>query len=137
MDTKNTLACLIDDDRVHAFVVERMLQKTPNCKDLIVFNDGSHALHYFRKTTDADKIPDIIFLDINMPVVDGWSFLEEFDKIKDNLPKKVAIYMVSSSKSPFDKAKAKSLSLVTDYISKPITINHYYSIFKPDVYQTV
>ncbi len=135
MTTKNILACLIDDDRVHAFVVERMLKKTANCKDLMVFDDGTHALHYFKKTTDIDKIPDIIFLDINMPVLDGWEFLDEFAKIKDSLPKKIDIYMVSSSNNPFDKARAKSLKLVTDYIPKPITINHYYAIFKPDSFQ--
>lgn len=134
MNTKNILACLIDDDRVHAFVVERMLQKTQNCQDLMVFNDGMHALHFFKKITDIDKTPDIIFLDINMPVIDGWSFLDEFEKIKDSLPKQIDIYMVSSSNNPFDRARAKSLKMVKDYIPKPITINHYYSIFKPDSY---
>jgi CheY-like chemotaxis protein len=135
MSNKKILACLIDDDRVHAFVVERMLQKTQNCQDLMVFNDGSHALHFFKKTTDIDKIPDIIFLDINMPVIDGWTFLDKFEQIKDTLPKQIDIYMVSSSNNPFDKARAKSLKLVKDYIPKPITINQYYSIFKPDSLQ--
>lgn len=135
MEQKNILACLIDDDRVHAFVVERMLKKTPNCGDLIVFNDGSHALHYFQKTTDVDKIPDIIFLDINMPVIDGWGFLDQFEQIKNSLPKQVDIYMVSSSNHPFDKARAKSLKMVKDYIPKPITLNQFYAIFKPDTHQ--
>jgi CheY-like chemotaxis protein len=137
MENNNILACLIDDDRVHAFVVERMLKKTSNCRDLLVFNDGTHALHYIKKTTDIDNIPDIIFLDINMPVMNGWNFLDEFERISDSLPKKIDIYMVSSSKNPFDMARAKTLSLVKDYIPKPITINQYYSIFKPDKHQMV
>lgn len=135
MDNKNILACLIDDDRVHAFVVERMLKKTQNCKDLLVFSDGSHALHYLNKTKDLDKIPDIIFLDINMPVMNGWNFLDEFEKIKADIPKHIDIYVVSSSNNPFDKARAKSLAMVKDYIPKPITLNQYYSIFIPDDYK--
>lgn len=137
MEKKNILTCLIDDDRVHAFVVERMMKKTASNNELIIFNDASHALHYFGKTTEIDKIPDIIFLDINMPVIDGWSFLDEFEKIKDTLPKQIDIYMVSSSNNPFDKARAQTLKMVKGYIPKPITINHYYSIFKPDTHQMV
>lgn len=135
MNDNRILACLIDDDRVHTFVVERMLKKTPNCKDLLTFSDGSHAMHYLQKTTDVDSIPDIIFLDINMPVMNGWSFLDEFEKIKDTLPKNIDLYVVSSSNNPFDMARARALSLVKDYIPKPITLNQFYSIFKPDSYQ--
>lgn len=133
---KINLACLIDDDSVHAFVVGKMLQKTPNCKELLTFADGSLALNYLTNAaTDPDKIPDVIFLDIKMPVMDGWSFLEEFTKIKDTLPKRVKIYMVSSSNNPWDIAKAKTYTEITDYITKPITINQYYAIFMPNLVQ--
>ena len=135
MENKNILTCLIDDDRVHAFIVERMLKKVTNSKGLIVFNSGEEALHFFNKPNDIDKIPDIIFLDIDMPIMNGWVFLEEFEKIKDTLPKPISIYMVSSSNLPFDKAKAKTLSLVKDYIPKPITINQWYTIFKPENFE--
>ncbi|MDL5048461.1 response regulator [Oscillatoria amoena NRMC-F 0135] len=128
---KVNFACLIDDDLVHAFIVEKMLQKTPECTNLLVFPDGGPAIEYFKSmATNADKLPDVIFLDIKMPVVDGWGFLEEFAKIKDSLAKKVRIYMLSSSKNPVDIEKAKSYGEVTDYLTKPISLNQYYSIFK-------
>lgn len=86
-------------------------------------------MNFFAKNIDENKLPDIIFLDINMPIVDGWDFLEEFDKIKNSLPKTINIYMVSSSINAFDRVRAESQKLVNGYISKPITINHFYSIF--------
>lgn len=133
MEHNNALACLIDDDNVHAFVVENMLKKNPASPQLIVFGDGSIALDYFKANcANADKLPDVIFLDINMPVLNGWGFLEEFAKIKSSFPKKVTIYMVSSSNNPHDMEKAKTYTDVSDYITKPISINQYYSIFKPE-----
>jgi CheY-like chemotaxis protein len=131
------LACLIDDDFVHAFVVEKMLAKTPNCKNLLVFPDGSPAIDYFKSmANDAEKLPDVVFLDINMPVIDGWGFLDEFAKIKHTLAKKVSIYMLSSSVSPLDVEKAKTYDDISEYITKPITLNQYYNIFKSNLPQT-
>jgi CheY-like chemotaxis protein len=138
MENENIkLACLIDDDLVHAFVVEKMLAKTPNCKNLLVFPDGSPAIDYFKSVaTDADKLPDIVFLDINMPVIDGWAFLDEFAKIRHTLAKKISIYMLSSSVNPLDMEKAKTYTDVSEYISKPISLNQYYNIFKGNMLQS-
>jgi CheY-like chemotaxis protein len=76
-----------------------------------------------------DRLPDIIFLDINMPVMDGWEFLNEFIKIKNNFEKKITLYVVSSSIDPRDLERAKSINLVTDYLIKPIELKKFEKIF--------
>ncbi|PLB17916.1 MAG: Two-component response regulator [Flavobacteriaceae bacterium FS1-H7996/R] len=68
-----------------------------------------------------EALPDVILLDLNMPVMDGWEFLEEFISLKPKLEKKIPIYIVSSSNDPADIMKAKSISEVTDFIIKPVT----------------
>ena len=70
---------------------------------------------------NPDLLPDILFLDLFMPIMDGWQFLEEFLSVKPNLAKPILIYVVSSSIYPEDISKAKSYSDVFDYIIKPIT----------------
>jgi CheY-like chemotaxis protein len=65
-------------------------------------------------------LPDIIFLDINMPVMDGWQFLDSFRNIEDMLSKKITIYLVSSSVDKNDMSRSKQISLVKDYLIKPV-----------------
>lgn len=134
MLTENTMrrqVFLIDDDELHSLSVQRMLKKSSYNIKLTVFKDGEKALDYFNNNTEAKNLPDIILLDINMPIVDGWDFLDEFEKIKPTLEKNIDIYMVSSSVDAFDIVRAKTQK-IKDYIIKPITINHFYSIFKPE-----
>jgi CheY-like chemotaxis protein len=80
-----------------------------------------------------DKLPEIIFLDLNMPVMDGWEFLGEFVKIKNNFDKKISLYVVSSSIDPRDLERAKSFNLVTDYLIKPIELKKFEKIFDRNV----
>lgn len=118
----NTLiTCIIDDDEVFVMGVKRMLTRNNLCTDILVFENGLKALNHFTQTGNA--IPDTILLDINMPVMDGWQFLEGFSKIKSSLNKPITIYMISSSIDPNDIEKAKTYRDVKDYIIKPITIS--------------
>jgi CheY-like chemotaxis protein len=110
---------IIDDDEVYVMGVKRMLAKTNLSDTVLVFENGLKALEYISDSTH--EVPDTILLDINMPVMDGWQFLDGFSKVKNGFNKKVTIYMVSSSINPVDLARAKSYSDVTDYIFKPIT----------------
>jgi CheY-like chemotaxis protein len=82
----------------------------------------SEAIDFLKKVKDYPaKLPDIIFLDLFMPIMDGWGFLNEFILLRPNLKKKITIYIVSSSIDPADLQRAKSFSDVTDFIIKPIT----------------
>ncbi len=112
--------CVIDDDDTYSFLIKAQIRKKFPDMDWLNFEDGNDAIDYLNNNLHIDQIPDIIFLDINMKLMDGWEFLEEFIELKNTLPKKIRIYVVSSSINPHDVEKAKSYSDVTDYIVKPI-----------------
>lgn len=134
MGQKVELACIIDDDKIYVNLVKKIIEIKKLSENLIIFKNGKEALDYFKdimeNVTDEDKLPDIIFLDLNMPVMDGWEFLNEFIKIKNNLNKKITLYVVSSSIDPRDLERAKSFNLVTDYLIKPIELKKFEKIFE-------
>ncbi|HET7360335.1 MAG TPA: response regulator [Salinimicrobium sp.] len=127
------LACIIDDDKIYVNLVKKIIEIKKLSHNLIIFKNGEEALNYFKPILEnmtEKKLPDIIFLDLNMPVMDGWEFLAEFVKIKNSFNKKIVLYVVSSSIDPRDLERAKTFGLVTDYLIKPIKLKEFESIFK-------
>ncbi len=117
---------VIDDDSVYQFTASRTLKATDLPHQILQFNNGQEALSFLRNSaTSTQPLPDIIFLDINMPITDGWAFLDEFHELKAQLPKDIKIYMVSSSIDPRDQNRAKSIPDVTDYMEKPISMSQF------------
>ncbi|WP_300433861.1 response regulator [Christiangramia sp.] len=133
MGQKVELACIIDDDKIYVNLVKKIIEIKKLSENLLIYKNGKEALDYFKEimenATDEDKLPDIIFLDLNMPIMDGWEFLNEFIKIKNSLHKKITLYVVSSSIDPRDLERAKSFNLVTDYLIKPIELKKFEKIF--------
>jgi CheY-like chemotaxis protein len=136
MAQKIELACIIDDDKIYVNLVRKIIEIKKLSENLLVFKNGLEALDYFKvilsNLTEA-KLPEIIFLDLNMPVMNGWEFLGEFVKIKNNFDKKISLYVVSSSIDPRDLERAKSFNLVTDYLIKPIELKKFEKIFDENV----
>jgi CheY-like chemotaxis protein len=122
---------IVDDDKIYTFLVKRTIEQT-NLVDLIkVFGNGLDAIDFLKKNADnPDSLPEIILLDLSMPVMDGWEFIEEYMLLSPKLGRMITIYIVSSSISPHDIAKAKSISSVTDFIIKPISKENLIEIFK-------
>jgi CheY-like chemotaxis protein len=113
--------CLIDDDKIYQFTAKRILELLNPLQKVLVFSNGREALDFFSQFPLAeDDLPDVIFLDINMPVLNGWEFLEGFAIIKANICKNIHIYMVSSSIDENDKIRCKNYETVKDFIIKPI-----------------
>lgn len=130
MDHIKNLA-LIDDDELFVFLTKMTIEET-NLVDLIkVFSNGLEAINFLKENSNnPDQLPEVILLDLSMPVMDGWQFIEEYVKLKPRIGKKITIYIVSSSISPKDLAKAKSISEVSDYIIKPMTKEALIEIIK-------
>jgi CheY-like chemotaxis protein len=96
-----------------------------------VFNNGKEALDTFLQDIEAgNELPEVILLDINMPVMDGWEFLDEYVKVKHKIKNKVKIYMVSSSVNLSDLDKAKTYDDIVDYVVKPIKSSDLQKISK-------
>ncbi|WP_162343314.1 response regulator [Cyclobacterium salsum] len=120
---------LIDDDEVFVYLTRKTLNKTNLVDHIRVFENGLDALNFIKNNLgNQDNLPEVIFLDLSMPIMDGWQFLDEFSRLKLDLSKKITIYICSSSISPDDVARAKSISEVSDFIFKPITSQKLYDI---------
>jgi len=130
MMKKIETVCVIDDDDIYQIITTKEIEETALVNNILLFSDGEKAIRYIETAiAESKKLPDIIFLDLNMPVMDGWDFLDEFLVLKPKMNKKVVLYIVSSSIDNRDIDKARSISAVTDFIIKPITKNQLASIF--------
>lgn len=112
---------VVDDDKIFQLITNKTLSTITEVDRVQQFYNGEEALIYLQENAGMpDKLPDVILLDINMPVVDGWSFLKDYADIHDQLSKSISIYMVSSSIDPKDIERAGSTPMVREYIIKPI-----------------
>ena len=124
-------ACIIDDDHIYVYGAKRALLKTNFCNEVVVYSNGLEALAQLKLMQEThEKLPEIIFLDINMPILDGWPFLDEFLYLESS--KKPIIYIVTSSENPVDIEKANQYDMKKNYIVKPISVKKLTSLFDLD-----
>lgn len=124
-------ACIIDDDHIYVYGAKRALLKTNFCNEVVVYSNGLEALAQLKLMQEThEKLPEIIFLDINMPILDGWQFLDEFLYLESS--KKPIIYIVTSSENPVDIEKANQYDMKKNYIVKPISVKKLTSLFDLD-----
>jgi CheY-like chemotaxis protein len=122
---------LVDDDEIIVYLTKRLVAKTNLVELTEVFGNGRDVMNYLNENYDnPDLLPEVIFLDLFMPIMDGWEFLEEYALLKPKLTKDITIYIITSSVSPADIIKAKSLKEVSDYIVKPITKEQFVAILE-------
>jgi CheY-like chemotaxis protein len=123
--------CLIDDDMIYRYLTQKVITETHLVKRINAFSNGLDAINFLKKEhLHEEKLPDLILLDLFMPVMDGWGFLKEYVKLLPVLTKKIPIYIVSSSIDPADIQKSKAISSVTDFIIKPMTKEGFMHILK-------
>jgi two-component system, chemotaxis family, chemotaxis protein CheY len=129
MALNEPLIALVDDDKVFQLIASRSIKATNFNGKLLQFNNGGEAIEYLEQNAmDEFLLPDVLFLDINMPVVDGWAFLEDYIHLKPKMKKAIKIYMVSSSIDPKDIERAKSFAEIREYVTKPISQDKFAEI---------
>ncbi len=114
--------CIIDDDPLFIEGSKTIMDMSGFSNNYMVFYNGEEALKVLsEKINNKEKLPDIIFLDLNMPIMDGWQFLSAFSELA--LFNCIPIYVVSSSIDKNDISKALSFKCVKEYVEKPISFD--------------
>ena len=111
---------VIDDDDIYQLIIKKLIKRS----------DLFEKQHYFKSAAQVIKdledskleIPDLILLDINMPQLDGWQFIEKLRTFEKSLLSKTAIYIVSSSIAYSDKERAERYEEILGFLSKPVTV---------------
>ena len=120
---------IVDDDNIFQIIVRKIIGKMELFSSFSSYKNGKDAIDALKKAAENNEnIPDIILLDINMPVMDGWECMDEIVSYKSKLNQKIAIYIVSSSIAVQDKDKAKTYAEILGFLSKPITMDALYEI---------
>ena len=116
-------AIIIDDERLARNELKKLLSDFPEVE---VIGEAANAAEGIEKIESL--MPDLIFLDLNMPVMDGWGFLAEYEDICNTLAKKNKLYIVSSSISPHEMERAGNISSVSEFIIKPLVKEKFLEI---------
>lgn len=113
---------LVEDDPITIMVCDRIIKMSDFADTVVSCENGKAAIDHINNIiSEGKQFPEIIFLDINMPVMNGWDFLEEFELVKDKVSPLPRIFILSSTVDPEDYKRAKSFTAVDSFISKPLS----------------
>lgn len=116
---KLDLVCIVEDDPIQLFITKRNIELHAIVKKIIVYKNGKEAYYELKeKFIAGSDLPQIILLDLNMPVWDGWQFLDEFTQL--SIERDISIYILSSSNNEMDLERAKKYRQIKNYLVKPV-----------------
>lgn len=128
LDNKINLL-VIDDDDINIFIIKKIVEKTGFDIDMVSKSNGQQAIDYLNEEIAAQtQLPHLILIDINMPVMNGWEFVEAYQQL--GIAQPVDLYILSSSVYENDIEKTKSYSSVKGFISKPLSIERLTELIK-------
>lgn len=112
---------IVDDNEIDRYIASRVIKKSGFAEEVILKESAQTALNYLESLKDTPReIPTLIFLDIRMPEVDGFGFLEGYEKLSESVRKNCIIMMLSTSLNPDDHERAKSSRYVNRFLNKPL-----------------
>lgn len=116
------LIFIVDDDPIHQQIANLMIKRQGIGEKVKAFSEAQDALNYLREyICEPDLLPDLILLDLNMPVMDGWDFLNDYAGFYEKLPKKIGIFVLTSSIDDSDRKKVDDYAFVKGYLTKPLS----------------
>ncbi len=123
MNVKLKCVLLVDDDEAVNFINKMVLKRVDCAEEIEIAENGMEAIQYLEKRLDEGvPQPELILLDINMPLLNGWEFLEKYRQIKERMQREATIVMLTTSSNPDDRMRAESIGEVKGFISKPLTV---------------
>lgn len=129
MQTSYKFVMLIDEDEIDNIINQKIMESNSFADQIMVCRTGAEALEFLaERAKQGGELPELIFLDINMPLMDGFQFLEEFEKLPSAVLDKSRVIMLSSSISPRDIDRAASNRYVKKYLNKPLNSRYLQAI---------
>jgi CheY-like chemotaxis protein len=110
---------VIDDSKLDCFIAEKIILNSGSCESVKVFQQAAQALEHIEAS--ASQGTTVVFVDIQMPVMNGFEFVENFEKLSAELKKNYHMYMLSSSINENDIARVKGYASVRHFLNKPLT----------------
>ncbi|RZK49643.1 MAG: response regulator [Pedobacter sp.] len=121
MQEKKLQLLVIDDDDINIFIIRKIVEKTGVPIEMVSRNNGQQAIDYLKDAIASQlDLPQLVLIDINMPVMNGWEFIEAYQDL--NIEQPVNMYILSSSVYENDIEKTKTYPLVKGFISKPLSM---------------
>jgi two-component SAPR family response regulator len=120
---------IIDDDDIYKYGFKKFVDMKFGIRQIVGFDHGRDAIDFLISPINSALLPDIIFLDIDMPVMNGWEFLNAFSNIKSQLKKSIKIIMVTSTINYIEIVRAQNCKDITLYMPKPIDWQQFSTAF--------
>lgn len=122
METNITFL-LIEDNLIDQLVIKQLFKKVLNIDQISIVNNGREGLQWINENKNQESL--IILLDIQMPIMNGFEFLEEFDKLNNEIKKEIQIYVLSSTLDSDEILRIKQNKCVTSFLNKPFSIEEF------------
>src|SRR4051812_39324573 len=121
---------VIDDSKLDCFIAEKVIRNTGKCADLKSFVDATLALEYIGSQKEEHFPHTIILVDIQMPVMNGFQFIEAFEQLPEHITSRCTIYVISSSINENDLKRVHNYASVRQFLNKPINSNVLSALFQ-------
>jgi CheY-like chemotaxis protein len=131
-NSRSVSVLLVDDDEINNFISIKLIKKALLNTEIMACLNGKFAIDQLVEIqrNDPSKLPDYILLDINMPIMNGWEFLDEYKRLNIDPLGRTKVFIISSSVFSNDINKARSYPLVKDFISKPLNVDKIVELFR-------